>query len=91
MYLAAGTSALAVLVSMITSISSFMGGGTPIDWTLIGLELVGVVVGSIVGPRTSKYIPDICSSACSSCWPCTWASTTHCAGSSTSKCSDTRA
>lgn len=59
MYLAAGTSALAVLVSMITSISSFMGGGTPIDWTLIGLELVGIVVGSIVGPKTSKYIPDI--------------------------------
>ncbi len=59
MYLAAGTSALAVLVSMITSIAKFMGGGTPIDWTLIGLELVGVVVGSVVGPRTSKYIPEV--------------------------------
>jgi uncharacterized protein len=59
MYLAAGTSALAVLVSMITSIATFMSGGVPIHWHLIGIELVGIVVGSVIGPRTSKYIPDI--------------------------------
>ena len=59
MYLAAGTSALAVLVSMITSIATFMSGGVPLHWHMIGIELVGVVVGSIIGPRTSKYIPDI--------------------------------
>jgi len=59
MYLAAGTSALAVLVGMVTSISTFMSGGVPIDWPLIGLELVGVVVGSVIGPRTSKYIPEV--------------------------------
>lgn len=59
MYLAAGTSALAVLVSMVTSIATFMSSGVPIHWHLIGLELVGVVVGSVIGPRTSKYIPDI--------------------------------
>lgn len=59
MYLAAGTSALAVLVGMITSITTFMTGGVSIHWHLIGIELVGIVVGSIIGPRTSKYIPDI--------------------------------
>ncbi len=59
MYLAAGTSAFAVLVGMITSISTFMGSGVPVHWPLVGMELVGVVVGSMIGPRTSKYIPDI--------------------------------
>lgn len=59
MYLAAGTSALAVFVGMATSIGTFMSGGVPIDWSLIGLELIGVVVGSVIGPRTSKYIPEV--------------------------------
>lgn len=59
MYLAAGTSALAVLISMITSIITLMSKGVQFDWLLIGLELVGIVVGSVVGPRTSKYFSDI--------------------------------
>jgi len=59
MYLAAGTSAFAVLVGMVTSISTFMFGGAAIHWPLIGLELVGIVVGSWVGPITSKYFSDI--------------------------------
>ena len=58
MYLAAGTSALAVLVGMITSIITLMAKGTPIEWSLVGLELVGITVGSIVGPMTSKYLSD---------------------------------
>lgn len=58
MYLAAGTSALAVLVSMITSILTLMTKGTPIDWALIGTEMVGIAIGSIVGPYTSKYFSD---------------------------------
>ncbi len=60
MYVVAGTSALAVFVSMITSIFTFMFvAGTPIDFLFIGAELVGIAIGSIVGPYTSKYIPDI--------------------------------
>jgi len=59
MYLAAGTSALAVLISMITSIATLMTKGTPLDWALIGAELVGIIVGSVIGPRTSKYFSDI--------------------------------
>lgn len=58
MYLAAGTSALAVLVSMVTSILTLMTKGTPIDWALIGTEMVGIAIGSIVGPHTSKYFSD---------------------------------
>jgi len=59
MYVVAGTSALAVLVSMIFSIFTFMFvKGTPIDLLFIGIELVGIIIGSVVGPMTSKYIPD---------------------------------
>ncbi|MFV0438032.1 MAG: sulfite exporter TauE/SafE family protein [Desulfopila sp.] len=59
MYLAAGTSALAVLISMITSIITLISKGVQFDWLLIGIELVGIAVGSVVGPRTSKYFSDI--------------------------------
>ncbi|EPR36111.1 protein of unknown function DUF81 [Alkalidesulfovibrio alkalitolerans DSM 16529] len=58
MYLAAGTSALAVLISMITSIATLVSKGTPLDMSMIGIELVGIFIGSIIGPRTSKYFSD---------------------------------
>ncbi len=60
MFIVAGTSALAVLVSMITSIFSYMFmKSVPVDFVLIGTELIGIFIGSILGPMTSKYIPDI--------------------------------
>jgi uncharacterized membrane protein YfcA len=58
MFLAAGTSALAVLIGMITSIFSYLQQGVIVHWTLIGLEMVGIVVGSLIGPSTQKYISD---------------------------------
>jgi len=60
MYIVAGTSALAVLVSMITSIFTYMFvKGVPVDIFFIGVELIGIIIGSILGPMTSKKIPDI--------------------------------
>jgi len=60
MYVVAGTSAMAVFVSMLTSISAYIKlAGAAVDWTLIGTQLVGIFVGSMVGPRTQRYIPDI--------------------------------
>ncbi len=60
MFVVAGTSALAVLLSMVTSIASYLNfAGAAVDWALIGVELVGIFIGSMVGPRTQKYIPDI--------------------------------
>ncbi len=58
MYLSAGTSALAVLIGMITSILSYLQQGVLVHWPLIGTQLMGIVVGSMVGPYTSQYIPD---------------------------------
>ncbi len=59
MFVVAGTSALAVFISMITSIATYIKvAGAGMDWALVGTELVGIFVGSMVGPRTAKYIPD---------------------------------
>jgi len=56
----AGTSALAVFISMVTSITTYIQlAGAGMDWGLVGTQLVGVFVGSMIGPRTQKYIPDI--------------------------------
>ncbi len=60
MFIVAGTSALAVLVSMITSIFTYMFvKSVPIDFVFVGTELVGIFIGSILGPVTSKYIPEV--------------------------------
>ncbi len=60
MYLVAGTSALTVLIGMIVSIFTYMViKGVVVYWPLIGVELIGIFIGSMIGPRTSKYIPDI--------------------------------
>jgi uncharacterized membrane protein YfcA len=60
MFLVAGRSALTVLVGMVVSIFSYMAiKGVVVYWHLIGMELFGIFIGSMIGPRTSKYIPDI--------------------------------
>jgi hypothetical protein len=59
MYVVAGTSAMAVLLSMLTSIASYITvAKAGMDWALIGVELIGIFIGSMIGPRTQKYIPD---------------------------------
>jgi uncharacterized membrane protein YfcA len=60
MFIVAGTSALAVLISMITSIFSYMFiKSVPVDFLMIGTELIGIAIGSVLGPVTSKRIPEV--------------------------------
>jgi uncharacterized membrane protein YfcA len=60
MFIVAGTSALAVLVGMIVNIFNMMVvRQVPVDFLLIGTELVGIAIGSVLGPVTSKKIPEI--------------------------------
>ena len=60
MFLVTGTSSLTVLLGMIISILTYMlVKGIPVYWPLIGIERAGIFVGSMIGHRTSKYIPDI--------------------------------
>lgn len=58
MYIVAGTSALTVLISMVTSIFNYMMAGALVSWSLVGVEMLGIFTGSIVGPKTSKFIPE---------------------------------
>lgn len=59
MFVVAGTSALAVLLSMITGITTYIRvAGAGMDWALVGIQLIGIFIGSMIGPRTAKYIPD---------------------------------
>jgi hypothetical protein len=45
---------------MITSIFTYMFvKSVPVDFVMIFTELIGIFIGSILGPVTSKYIPDI--------------------------------
>jgi uncharacterized membrane protein YfcA len=58
MFVVAGTSALSVLIGMIFAIFNFMVlKGVEVFWPMIGAELVGIFIGSMIGPRTGKYIP----------------------------------
>jgi hypothetical protein len=60
MFIVAGTSALAVLVGMIVNIFNMMVvRQIPVDFVLISTELIGIAIGSVLGPVTSKKIPDI--------------------------------
>jgi uncharacterized membrane protein YfcA len=60
MFIVAGTSALAVLVGMITNIFTFMFvKSVPMDLVVVATELIGIAIGSILGPVTSKKIPEI--------------------------------
>lgn len=59
MFVVAGTSALSVLIGMIFGIFNFMVlKGVVVYWPMIAVELVGIFVGSILGPKTGKYIPE---------------------------------
>jgi hypothetical protein len=59
MFVVAGTSALSVLIGMTFSIFNFMMlKGVQVYWPMIGAELVGIFIGSMIGPRTGKYIPN---------------------------------
>ncbi len=58
MFIVAGTSAVAVIVAMITSILTYLQLGVRADWILLGLELIGVVAGSVLGPWASQFFKE---------------------------------
>ena len=55
MFIVAGTSAMAVIVSMATSILTYLQLGVRADWLLLGIELIGITIGSTMGPWVSKH------------------------------------
>ncbi len=59
MFIIAATSALAIAVHSITSITNYMRLGIELDFPLLGLLLAGTVVGAFVGPYLSKFLHEV--------------------------------
>jgi uncharacterized membrane protein YfcA len=58
MYIIAGTSALAITIHSVTSIANYMHIGIEPDYALLGLLVIGVVIGSFIGPLLSRFVPE---------------------------------
>lgn len=56
MYLVPGTSALAILITMVVSVGNYLQLGSKADPVFLGIEVLGVVAGSFVGPHLSKVM-----------------------------------
>ena len=56
MYIVAGTSVLAILVSSLTSIANYLNMGSKMDLSFLSFELIGVAIGTIVAAHLSKFI-----------------------------------
>jgi uncharacterized membrane protein YfcA len=55
MTIVAGTAALAIFISSVTSIGNYVRLGVELDVPLLALMLIGTVAGSFLGPILSKY------------------------------------
>ncbi len=58
MFIIAATSALAIAIHSITSITNYMRLGVELDFPLLGLLVTGTIVGSFFGPYLSKFLPE---------------------------------
>ncbi len=56
MTIVAGTAALAIFISSVTSIGNYVRLGVELDLPLLALLLIGTVAGSVLGPILSKYL-----------------------------------
>jgi len=58
MFLVPGTSALSILITMLVSAGNYIQLGAQIDVKLLGIEIVGIVIGSFIGPHLSKILKE---------------------------------
>ncbi len=58
MFIIAATSALAIAIHSITSITNYVRMGVELDFPLLGLLLLGTGIGSFFGPYLSKFLPE---------------------------------
>ena len=56
MFIVAGTGALAIAVSSVTSIANYMRLGSELDIPLLLLLLTGTLVGAWIGPGLSRHL-----------------------------------
>ena len=58
MHIIAGTSALAIAIHSVTSITNYVRLGVELDFPLLGTLVAGVAAGSAFGPVLSRYLPE---------------------------------
>lgn len=58
MFIVAGTSALGVFVASVASVGNYLYLGVKVDWALALVCLVGVTLGSLLGPWVSRYLKE---------------------------------
>lgn len=56
MFIVAGTSVLSILVTSAASISNYIAMGSKLDMTMLAFEIIGIVIGTVLGAQLSKYI-----------------------------------
>lgn len=56
MFIVAGTAALAIFVSSMTSIANYLAFGVRLDWDLLVPLLIGTLAGAWLGPFASRFL-----------------------------------
>ena len=56
MFIVAGTVVLAILITSATSVINYISMGSVIDYAMLSWEIIGIVIGSYLGVRFSKYL-----------------------------------
>lgn len=59
MFIVAATSALAIAIHSVTSISNYMRLGVELDYPLLGFLLAGTAIGAFGGPYISKWLREV--------------------------------
>ena len=59
MYIVAGTVTLSILITSLTSIINYIQLGSTMDYTMLSFELIGIIIGSYLGPKLSKHVKAI--------------------------------
>ena len=58
MHIIPATAAIAIIMSLIVSISNFVALGAPLDWALLTPLIAGAVLGAILGPMINSRLPN---------------------------------
>ena len=56
MFFVAGTALVAVMVPLVVSVWTYLLLNVEVDWTLMAVEVPGIVIGSLLGPAISRRI-----------------------------------
>ncbi len=58
MFLVPGTSGLSILITMVVSIGNYVSMGAEVNVVMMGIEVVGVGLGSLLGPQVSRALKE---------------------------------